>query len=142
MRHSHNTTHTIGNSSFLHFFVSLVRDRFPGALAGVYSKFFSRNPSFPAEIFTSHLDQDAFAPFGPFKMQVALLKAMATRAGEIVSGYLIPPQSKVTKTITQQTPYPELHSFRDRREHVANIKSKFQISTRVRPSQPHGFSTI
>ena len=141
MRHSHNTTHTFGRSSFL-YLNSSCRESRPGASDGVCSKIFIRNLSSPAEKFTSQLDQDAFAPFGPFKMQAMLVKAMVIRAGEIVSGPLIPPQSSVTKTITQQTPYPELHSSRTSQENVANIKSKFQISTRVRPSQPHGFSTI
>jgi hypothetical protein len=143
MRHSHNTTHTVGSSSFL-YIVSSCRDRNPGVMGGVYSKFFPRTHTIPAKHFTSKLDQqDAFAPFGPFKlMQATRPKVMAIRAGAIVSDYLITPQSPVTKTITEQTPYPELHSSRPGRESVANMKCKFQISTRVRPSQPHGFSTI
>ena len=143
MRHSHNTTHTVGSSSFL-YIVSSCRDRNPGVMGGVYSKFFSHTLSFPAKNFTSKSDhQDVLAPFGPFKlMQATQPKVMAIRAGEIVSESLTPPQSTVTKTITEQTPYPELHSSWPGRESVANIKSKFLISTRVRPSQPHGFSTI
>jgi hypothetical protein len=141
MRHSHNTTHTFGRSSFL-YFKSSGRESRPGATHGVCSKIFVCNFSSPSEKSTSQLDQDVFAPFGPFKTKARLMKAMAIRAGEIVSGFLIPPQSFVTKTITQQMPYPELHSSRTNRESAATIKKKFQISTRVRPSQPHGFSTI
>jgi hypothetical protein len=101
---------------------------------GVYSKIFSRTLSFPAKNFTSKFNhQDVIAPFGPFKlMQATRSEMMAIRAGAIVSESLTPPQSTVTKTTTEQTPYPELHTSRPGRESVANIKSKFQISTRVR----------
>ena len=94
-------------------------------MSGVYSKFFPRTLSIPAKYFTSTLDQQhAFAPFGPFNLTRP--KVMATRAGEIVSESLTPPQSTVTKTIAEQTPYPELHSSRIGREHVANLKQSFR----------------
>src|SRR5262245_31824505 len=120
MQHSHNTTHTFESCSFL-YIISSCRDRNPGISDGVYSKFFPRTISTPATHFTPVLNQldqrNGFAPFGPFKlMQATQSKVMAVRAGAIVNGHLIPSQSTVTKTITEQTPYPELHSSRPGRE--------------------------
>lgn len=147
MQHSRNTTHTFGRRSFLH--ISSYRDQNSGATGPVYLKSFSSNHSSISKTITVHSEvksdqsnQPAFAPFG--LMQTALFKAMAIQSGAIVSGPLNPLQSNtwVTKTNTQQTPYPELHLSRISWENAANIKCKSQISTRVRLHQPHGFSTI
>lgn len=134
MEHSHNTTHIFGVCSFLH--------RYPcpgmksGAPSEVYFKSISDKYSFHKKIstFTSPkflLSQHVFAPLG--LMRIESPRAMIGQTGRIVGGFLYPPQSnnRVTKTVAEKTPYPELHSSRFNRGHVAKIKSKFDISTRV-----------
>ncbi len=130
MQHSHNTTHTLGNSSFL---CLSSREGLPGSTGMVYPKSFVCGSYFTtvATKFFTPQSTDAFAPFGPVQMQSLLPKARGNRAGAIVDGSLIPAQSTVTKTITEQTPYPELFVSRFVRGQVTNNKSKFQISTRV-----------
>ena len=141
MQHSHNTTHTRGNIFFLLCLSS--RDHFPGSTGEVYSKIFNCNSPLTTKVFIpQNQTEEVFAPFGPVKMQSSLFKAGGIRAGAIVCGSLIPPQSIVTKTITKQTPYPELFVSRNNRTRITDKKSKFQISTRVGLTQPHGFSTI
>ena len=108
MQHSHNTTHTHGNNSFL---VSLSsRDRFPGSKGGVYSISLSFAHNLPAssKAFISQSTLNAIAPLDSVKMQVLAFNAGAGRIGATAGGSLMPSRSIVTKTTTEQTPYPEL----------------------------------
>ena len=117
MQHSHNTTHTHGNNFFLVLLSS--PDRVPGSKGGVYSKAFAHNPR---ASFISQSTLNTIAPLDSAKMQALSFNAEAGRIGATVGGSLIPSQSIVTKTTTEQTPYPELFVSLSGSGQVTDIK--------------------